>query len=1099
MDILANLNPAQREAVQAIEGPVLVLAGPGSGKTRVLIHRVAYLIQVCGIPPYNIMAVTFTNKAAREMKERLHHLIGRQLRGLTIGTFHATCARILRREARHLGLERSFLIYDDGDQLSLIKQAVKELDLDDKMYRPTALQGAIRRAKQELIGPDAYAPQTYWHEVARRVYARYQELLRANNALDFDDLLMATAQLFREHPEVLERYQRRYLHILVDEFQDTNMAQYELLKLLAGKHRNLFVVGDEDQCVAAGTPISTPSGSVPVEHLRIGAPLRVAAGRGEAMTRPAQRIHQRPYRGPVIEIETERGHRLTVTPNHMMFARLGLRADIWYVYLMYRYDKGYRIGLVQGTRHDAPGRKAYTGLLVRGNQEKADKLWLLRVCETKAEALYWEQYYAFQYGIPTTVFHTAGRRMTITQEIVDALYERIDTTARAEKLMEDLYLSAAHPHHRPKGIAGNRLPTRVTVQLRMFGDTRRSTRSPWNAHRVDINTSDEALREEMERRGYRPRPGRRGTWRVGWSNLDYGQALRLAHEVAAAGGGLEVAQAAFVTASTSPGGLALKFDVQPASHLHPTMIVPVEEEGRIVEDVITRVTWQDYQGEVYDLDVDKVHNYVAGGIVVHNSIYAWRGADFRNIQRFRRDFPEARVILLEQNYRSTQTILDAARNVIALNTRRTEKRLWTDKKGGVPLTLFEAYNEQEEAEFVVSEIQRLVARDGYRPGDCAVMYRTNAQSRALEDAFVRRGVPYKLVGATRFYERREIKDILAYLRLIHNPYDQISLERIINVPPRGIGRVTLAQLERWAERLNVPIYAALQLLKEKRETRERMGERDPSIPFDTRTEKVLLRFLALLDDLIVARQEKGVPELLDLVLERTGYADYIRDGTEEGEDRWSNLLELRGVAQEYAGLSPEMGLTTFLEEVALVSDVDNLDERVDAPTLLTLHSAKGLEFPVVFIVGLEEGLLPHSRSMDNPDQMEEERRLCYVGLTRAKERLYLVYTFRRTFRGLSAISEPSRFLGDIPPHLIRGWNGTAIGGTEMRELMGTEGTEGTGLVGSFKAGDKVRHPTFGEGVVVSARVTEADEEVDVAFVGHGVKKLLASFARLEKL
>jgi DNA helicase-2/ATP-dependent DNA helicase PcrA len=718
MDILTNLNPAQQEAVQAIEGPVLVLAGPGSGKTRVLIHRVAYLINVCGIPPYAIMAVTFTNKAAREMKERLHHLIGRQLKGLTIGTFHATCARILRREAQHVGLERSFAIYDDGDQLSLIKQALKELDKDDKMYRPRAIQGAIRRAKQELIGPDVYAPPTYWHEVARRVYARYQELLRANNALDFDDLLMVTAQLFREHPDALETYQRRYLHILVDEFQDTNMAQYELVKLLAGQRRNVFVVADEDQ-----------------------------------------------------------------------------------------------------------------------------------------------------------------------------------------------------------------------------------------------------------------------------------------------------------------------------------------------------------------------------------SIYSWRGADFRNIQRFRRDFPQARAILLEQNYRSTQTILDAARSVIAFNTQRTDKHLWTEKKGGVPLTPFEAYNEQEEAEFVVGEIQRLVARDGYQPGDCAVMYRTNAQSRVLEDAFVRRGVPYKLVGATRFYERREIKDLLAYLRLIHNPYDQISLGRIINVPPRGIGRVTLAQLERWAERLNVPLYTALQVLKEKRETREKTGERDPSIPFDTRTENVLLSFLALLDDLIATRQEKSVPELVDLVLERTGYTDYIRDGTEEGEDHWSNLLELRGVAQEYAGLSPEMGLTTFLEEVALVSDVDNLDERVDAPTLLTLHSAKGLEFPVVFIVGLEEGLLPHSRSMDEPDQMEEERRLCYVGLTRAKERLYLVYTFRRTFRGLSSISEPSRFLADIPLHLIQG---PGVGREAPVPEPRPQATE-------FESGDRVRHPKFGEGVVISATVTEDDEEVDVAFVGHGVKKLLASFARLEKL
>lgn len=714
MDILEGLNSAQKEAVQLIEGPVLVLAGPGSGKTRVLVQRVAYLVKECGCEPYRIMAVTFTNKAAREMKERLHYLLGERLRQLTIGTFHAICVRILRREARHLGIPSSFVIYDTTDQLSLIRQALKDLDLDDKTYRPQAIQAAISRAKSELIGPDEYRSRTYWQEVASRVYRRYQKLLADNSALDFDDLLMTAARLFREHEEVLSKYQRRYHYILVDEFQDTNMAQYELLKLLSQKHRNLFVVGDEDQ-----------------------------------------------------------------------------------------------------------------------------------------------------------------------------------------------------------------------------------------------------------------------------------------------------------------------------------------------------------------------------------SIYRFRGADFRNIQRFRNDYPEAWVILLEQNYRSPQTILDAAKNVIALNVHRTPKELYTDKGRGLPITVFEAYNEQEEGQYVVGEIQRLVAQGLCRPSDCAVMYRTNAQSRPIEDAFVRWGIPYKLVGATRFYARREIKDVLAYLRLIHNPYDNVSLARVINLPPRGIGSKTMTQLEKWAGEMGVAVYDALQIIKGKE------GTEGAEVPLSSRARKALLGFTALLEELIAAWGKLDLLELLDLVLDKTGYADYVQDGTEEGKDRWANIMELRTVAKEYLELPPETALTTFLEEVALVSDVDNLDEQVDAPTLLTLHMAKGLEFPVVFMVGMEEGIFPHNRSMDDPDQMEEERRLCYVGITRAKERLYLIHAFRRTLFGQSELGHPSRFIRDIPAHLIKGRQVTGVSEAPLERQSVLEAR--------FKTGDQVCHPKFGQGMVIESVVVGGDEEVTVAFEGQGLKRLLASFARLEKI
>ncbi|MGA9349164.1 MAG: UvrD-helicase domain-containing protein [Anaerolineae bacterium] len=719
MDILRDLNPAQREAVQAIEGPVLVLAGPGSGKTRVLTHRVAYLVKECGVDPYNIMAVTFTNKAAQEMKERLNRLLGQQLRGLTIGTFYAIGSRILRCEAERLDVSNDFVIYDRSDQLELVRQALKDLNLDDKMYRPQTILATISRAKNELIGPESFAPQTYWQEVAGRVYTRYQELLLANNAQDFDDLLMNAVRLFTRHPDVLAKYQRRYFHILIDEFQETSTAQYALVKRLAGKNGNLFVVGDEDQ-----------------------------------------------------------------------------------------------------------------------------------------------------------------------------------------------------------------------------------------------------------------------------------------------------------------------------------------------------------------------------------SIYAFRGADFRNVPRFRRDYSEARVILLEQNYRSPQTILDVAKAVISYNIHRTPKNLRTEKGRGLPIVVHEAYNEQEEAQYVVDQIAFLVAGGTCRPGDCAIMYRTNAQSRVLEDAFVRAGLPYKLVGATRFYARREVKDVLAYLRLVHNPCDSVSLARIVNVPARGIGSKMRSVLEKWAGYLRLPIYTALQINRE-----------EVIVPVPPYARNTPTSFAELLAELVAAREKLNVLELLDLILEKSGYSAYIRDGTEEGEDRWNNILELRTVAREYLDLPPETSLTTFLEEVALVSDIDTFDETVNAPTLLTLHMAKGLEFPVVFIVGLEEGLFPHSRSFDDPDAMEEERRLCYVGITRAKECLYLVHAFRRTMYGESQVSVPSRFITDIPDHLIAGRGEAAFGEEEPRYRWQVQWPAASELAmaGQFETGDRVRHRMFGEGIVIESKATGGDEEVTVAFQERGIKRLLASFAKLEKL
>jgi DNA helicase-2/ATP-dependent DNA helicase PcrA len=730
MDILATLNPAQREAVEAIEGPVLILAGPGSGKTRVITHRVAYLVKLCGVSPHHVMAVTFTNKAAREMRERLDQLLGQTVEALTLGTFHAICARILRREGKAIGLESSFVIYDEDDQLRLMKQVLEELNLEPKQYAPQALRSTISAAKSRLISPKDYAQwvNSYFEEIVHRVYQRYQELLSQGQAVDFDDLLMKTVQLFHDHPEILNRYQSRYVHILVDEFQDTNIAQYELMKQLAGKYRNLCVVGDPDQ-----------------------------------------------------------------------------------------------------------------------------------------------------------------------------------------------------------------------------------------------------------------------------------------------------------------------------------------------------------------------------------SIYSWRFADLRNILSFEKDYPEAKVVFLEQNYRSTKTILEVASDVISANVLRKPKELWTENEDGASVTVIESYNAEEEAQSVVSEIEKLIGQERMSLRDCAVMYRVNAQSRALEETFLRYGVPYRLVGGTRFYQRQEIRDIIAYLRVIHNPQDNISLTRIINVPGRAIGQKTISTLQSWAKDHNVSLYEALkQICDNVIASPDSIGMKQSLSP---RTIQALAGFDALMTNLTAQTHELSLSGLLDEILKRTGYREYILD-KEDGEERWENIMELRNVASEYDGLDTEEALTTFLEKVSLVSDLDELDEKADAVTLITLHQAKGLEFPAVFIVGLEEGILPHRKSFDDPEQMEEERRLCYVGITRAKKRLYLLRSYRRSLFGGSTANPPSRFLQDISPRLIspRGlWEDslTPVASPDFNQV--SQPSPRPSSTSALRVGDHVRHNKFGSGIVMNCNPTRDDQELTIAFEEAGVKKLLASLAPLEKI
>jgi DNA helicase-2/ATP-dependent DNA helicase PcrA len=722
MDLLAGLNPQQQQAVMSGLGPVLILAGPGSGKTRVLTQRIAYLIGKMGVRPYHILAVTFTNKAAREMENRVVNLLGESARGVTLGTFHATCARILRREAEHLPFNSNFVIFDEDDQLGLVKRVIADLNLDEKQYRPLAILNSISNAKNELILPDEYPLQTYRDEVVKRVYIGYQQRLLTNNAVDFDDLLLYTAFMLEDTPAVRERYARRYEHVLVDEFQDTNLAQYVLLKRLSSYHNNIYAVGDADQ-----------------------------------------------------------------------------------------------------------------------------------------------------------------------------------------------------------------------------------------------------------------------------------------------------------------------------------------------------------------------------------SIYRWRGADYRNVLRFEQDYPDVQVILLEQNYRSTQQILNVAMAVIDPNPNRTPKRLFTERGEGVKVILHETYDDRQEASFVVDTIASMVSRQQIKPGDVAVMYRTNAQSRLLEEAFLTAGLPYKLVGAQRFYGRREVKDIIAYMRLVQNPNDELSLIRVINVPPRGIGDKTLQELRTQAQQNSI---TPGDLILKLGQTPEQFKG-----SFSPRAMPILAAFGAMLSRWIPMVGEYAPLYIMDRIIDDTDYHAFIDEGTDEGNERWENVMELRRLAAEYQ----ERTLSDFLENIALVSDQDTIETSANVPTLLTLHAAKGLEFSVVFITGLNEGTLPHSRSFEDPEAMQEERRLLYVGITRAKDRLYLVYAQNRSAFGYPEPVDPSRYLSDIPDHLIdetssmRSASSFRLTTSKPQPTQWGSRRYATTKVTDqrFLPGSKVEHPVWGEGMVLNCRIQDDDEIVDIFFENVGMKRVAASLANLK--
>ncbi len=722
-DIFTGLNPEQRRAVETTDGPLLIQAGAGSGKTKTLTHRIAYLIQTGKATPYSILAVTFTNKAAREMRERVAELLGQAAdnRGFMpyMGTFHSICVRLLRMDGEHIGIPRSYVIFDESDRQAAVKQISKTLHVDEKAFPARVVASLISSAKNDLISPDEYAERAASpaEQVAAQVYPLYQKALHEAKALDFDDLIARTVELLENNPAVKEKWQRQFSHIMIDEYQDTNAAQYRLVRLLDGPQHNLAVVGDD---------------------------------------------------------------------------------------------------------------------------------------------------------------------------------------------------------------------------------------------------------------------------------------------------------------------------------------------------------WQ--------------------------SIYSWRGADFRNILRFERDYPNCTVIKLEQNYRSTRHILEAAHGIIVRNQQRSDKRLWTDAGDGRPVQVRQVMTGRAEAEAIVRSIKTGIDAGIRQFKDYAVLYRTNAQSRIVEESFMQYGIPYRVVGGQRFYDRKEIKDLMAYLRLIYQPDDRVSFERVVNVPTRGIGAKSLANFTAWAIVEQLTLGEAL----------ERAQDCDS---VTGKALKGLIELATIMRDFRAQADTMLPDELIDKLVQRIGYLGYLDDGTAQGESRQENVRELIGVAQAYQSV----GLSGFLEEVALVTDLDNANFGDNVVTLMTLHAAKGLEFPVVFMVGMEETIFPHSRALYDQSEMEEERRLCYVGMTRAKEELYLLYALSRSLYGGDQHNMPSRFIGEIAgEHVEEQTVMPSFGASRYDDfdqstdydtpIVAVDDTEPR-YIPDFEEGDAVRHQLFGQGTIVEL----SGDVAAIYFKGKGLKKLNISFAPLEKL
>jgi len=1091
--LLEGLNEPQRDAVTYGEGPLLILAGAGSGKTRVLTHRIAYLMRTNQARASEILAITFTNRAAQEMRERVELLVGARTRAMWVMTFHAACARMLRADAHRLGYTRQFTIYDQADSRRMVKRCLTDLDVDPKRFTPAAVQSQISDAKNKLRSAEDYRGMvgSFFEQTVADVYEVYEQEMHRANALDFDDLLVRAVNVLELFPEVRDRYRTAFRHVLVDEYQDTNHVQYRWLQLLAGEgtgddepgHRNLAVVGDDDQCLTEGTLITMADGSQrPIEQVKPGDQLLSSYGSGDLHAARVSGIFVG-HREDGVRITTRDGRVITSTPEHTHFAgfRAGHTPQKHLTYVMRRAGVGCRVGT---TRTYNTRAKKGLGLATRALQEHADSAWVVSQHLTDAEARVAEAQLSLRYQLPMLPFKARpGARsngVVGDQALIDRVFASVDSDLGGLRLLHDMELSPEHPHHAPASYEGRR--RNVTVTLCANG------RGAMPLHAITIGGRGAEVRERLESIDLTVRPARLGSqsWRYEASFTDFGQLMRTVERIRSVID-VVIRHRARLGAPEPGRGNSLPFT--PAGTVAPGMAMFAADGSYDVVETVERVALDD---RVYDLNVEGTHNFIANGLITHNSIYAFRGADIRNVLEFQDDFVDAKVVRLEQNYRSTQRILDSANAVIEHNRGRMGKTLFTELGEGDPIKVRELDDEHAEARFVAGEVQRLVD-EGVSREEVAVFYRTNAQSRVLEDTLVRADIGYQVIGGTKFYERAEIKDALAYLTVLLNGQDTVSFMRIANSPRRGIGQTSLSRLVSFANTTGSDIFAAAA-----------DPEQVPALA--AAAVKALGRFMRVMITLR-ERVEGGASafELLDETLRQTGYIEALEaERTIEAQGRIENLEELLEVAREYDGTAEAPTVAEFLEQLALRSDADALRDDEALVTLMTLHNAKGLEYPIVFMIGCEDGVFPHSRALEEGG-LEEERRLCYVGITRAQRDLYITYARTRNVFGSRTYGLRSRFIDEIPEQLTdaaeqlrtsRAPGVSSGGGRGVAPSWVAAAGDAPASTPEFRLGDDVSHAAFGEGVGTGI---EPGGIVVVRFAGDGSeRKLMAAYAPITK-
>ncbi|MEO7743458.1 MAG: UvrD-helicase domain-containing protein [Usitatibacter sp.] len=1117
---LLNLNPEQHRAVTLPRQSALILAGAGSGKTRVLTTRIAHLIQSGEVSPAGILAVTFTNKAAREMLTRLSAMLPINTRGMWVGTFHGLCNRLLRTHHRDADLPQLFQILDSGDQQSLIKRLAKAQALDEEKYPPRQLQNFINNCKEAGLRANAVEAGDAFTRRMVAFYADYDAQCNREGVVDFAELLLRTFETLARNLDLLQHYQNRFRYILVDEFQDTNKLQYKWIKMLAGSNGCVFAVGDDDQCLPAGTQVTMADGALkPIEAVRRGDRVLSCFGSGDFRPATVVDTHSSHARGELIEIVTVGGKRLVSTPEHTHFAGylLGETPQTYFTYLMHKKGVGYRLGT--SCVYTKGQAKPTVGFKLRSVQEHADATWIVGTHVNENEARYEEISLSLKYAIPTLPFvpRVGGSVKGLVHDAayISRLYREIDTAAGAYRLLADRGLRHDDPHH----VAMSRDSNRHNVVVTLCGDRRGA--SPM--HRVCAMGNDPARREALAAAGFSVRPAKKGSgsWRFETARKDYGEVMELAEKACAVLDGRIVQRA-------NLHGKSLPFIR--AGSVKPGMAM-IAADGSL--EIVATVTRLAAEGrKVFDLDVFPTHNYVAAGLVTHNSIYRFRGAEVGNMNEFVRDFAVDQVVKLEQNYRSHGNILDAANSIIAQNKARLGKNLWTSAGKGEQLRVYAAANDDEEARFIVDEVKQL-HREGMNLSDMALLYRSNAQSRILEHSLFRAGIAYKVYGGLRFFERQEVKHAMAYLRLAANADDDTAFSRVVNFPPRGIGARSIEQIQEAAEAgMGSFMHIARQGV---------VGGRSGT---------AIAQFVHVIDAIRKSAETLSLPELIEEILERSRLKEHY-GAEKDGQDRLANLNELINAATLFAedyehglepageaqedvaavGTSEQQLLAAFLSHASLEAGEREASAGQDALQLMTVHSAKGLEFSGVFISGLEEGLFPHENSMLEDGGIEEERRLMYVAITRARQRLYISYAGSRMLHGQPRYGIVSRFVEEIPPQLCkwivlpekqfenrgqgsfgrggwgRGTGGGAWGSGGGRAPAADPNRYPTPPVRAdfekkrpdeipFAIGQNVMHAKFGEGVVLNFEGRGLDARVQVRFRAEGTKWLALQYARL---